>query len=90
MLSWRGEMYGRPVEGTVQAGVCFGPLEVASLVEALVSSGARVGYGPWSGPADLTDARMARATLMAVLDPETAVFSGMEIAPDLLPRLVES
>lgn len=89
MLAWSGEIYGRPVEGTVQAGACFGPLDVVSLVEALVSNGVRVGYGPWSGVADLRDARMARATLMAVLDPETAEFDGMPVPVDPVPQLGE-
>lgn len=81
-------MDGRPVEGTVQAGACFGPLEVVSLVEALVSNGVRVGVGPWHGPASLTDARMARATLMAVLD-EGAEFEGWEAPVDPLPAMAE-
>lgn len=90
ILAWRGEMDGRPVEGTVEAGACMGSFEVCSLVEALVSNGVRVGIGPWQGEATLTDARMARATLLAVLDAGSAVFEGWPAPADPLPASVEA
>jgi hypothetical protein len=75
-LTWKGELFGMPVEGFVQAGACHGSFEVCSAVEALVTSGVRVGLGPRSGPARLDDPFFARATIDAVLDAGTAVFEG--------------
>lgn len=82
-------MDGRPVEGVVQAGACLGSFEVCSLVEALVSNGVRVGIGPWQAEATLTDARMARATLLAVLDEGSAKFDGWAVPVDPVPAGAE-
>lgn len=90
MIEWRGKLYGRPVEGTIEAGACFGPFEVVSAVEALVAAGEPVGIGPWSGPADLTHARSARATLAAVLDHGTAEFDGDAMPVEPVPEGAEA
>ncbi|MGH2901622.1 MAG: hypothetical protein ACRDMZ_23305, partial [Solirubrobacteraceae bacterium] len=89
-LAWRGAMYGRPVEGTVEGGAIDGPFEVVSLVEALVAGGARVGEGPWLGVADLADPRLARCTVAAALDEGTATFEGDEPETEELPPLAEA
>lgn len=89
MLRWRGKMYGRAVAGHVQGGVIFGPLEVVSLVEALVAGGIRVGIGAWSGPASLTDAMAARATIGAVLDDTAVVFEGWPVVVQAVPAGAE-
>lgn len=90
MLRWKGKMYGREVEGTVEAGAIHGSSEVVSIVEALVSGGVRVGLGPWSGNADLTNVRAARATIAGVLDDDTAEFEGDEVPVEPLPEGVEA
>jgi hypothetical protein len=72
-LLWKGELYGRRVEGSVQGGACHGSFE-----------------GPVSGPAELTDPRLARAALRAVLDDGTATFEGDEAPVEPVPEGVES
>lgn len=89
-LSWKGELYGRPVEGTVADGKIAGPLEVVSAVEAHVAAGVRVGLGPRSGPASLTDPVLAREVIAAVLDEDTASFEGDGATVEALPEGVEA
>lgn len=86
LLKWKGKSNGRSVEGRVQAGAAFGPLEVTSQLEALVSAGARVSEGPRSGPADLSDPLLARAAVRACLDPGTVEFEGPEAQVDAVPE----
>lgn len=86
MLKWSGKRNGRPMSGHVEAGAAFGPFEVTSEVEAMVSGGARVAEGPFSGAADLNDPVLARATIRACLDPGTATFEGMEAPVAQVPE----
>jgi hypothetical protein len=89
-VKWQGKMHGRAVEGTVLGGACHGSFEVVSMVEAMVAAQTRVGEGPVSGPADLTDPILSRATLRAVLDPDTATFEGDEAPVGTVPADAET
>lgn len=89
-LTWEGTLYGHPANGFVEAGACFGTFEVVSQVEAFVSAGVRVGLGPWSGPASLSDARAARATIGAVLDAGSTRFEGWEVPVEQVPEGAEA
>jgi hypothetical protein len=82
-------MYGRGVRGVVDDGAIRGPLDVTSLVEAYVSGSVRVGLGPWTGAADLTDPIHARATVAAVFD-DGAAFEGMPAPAQSVPGGVYS
>lgn len=89
-FSWKGELYGRPVEGTVADGKIEGPSEVVSLVEALVAAGVHVGLGPHAGPASLDDPVLAREVIAGVLDEDTAEFDGDAAPVEELPEGVEA
>lgn len=66
---YEGTYDGRPVTGTVNAaGEHTGNPYVIIAVLALVEGKARVGMGPVSGEASLTDPKLAQATIAAVVD----------------------
>lgn len=84
-LRWSGKLDGGDVDGVVDAGACYGPVSVTSMVEALVSRGVRVGLGSRDGAASLSDPLLARETLRAVLDPGSALFEGDPVPEDPVP-----
>jgi hypothetical protein len=65
---YEGTYDDRPVSGSVSGGVHTGHPHVVIAVQALVDGGARVGIGPVTGAASLTDGRLAHATIAAVVD----------------------
>ena len=75
-FTYTGTLNDKPVEGEVEGGSISGDPFVAIQVEALVEGRAPVGWGPYTGPASLTDPMLARATVAAVLDEDTASFDG--------------
>ena len=77
-FSYSGQLNGRAVDGAVAEGRITGNPFVAIRVEALVDGEMRVGWGPVTGPASLTEPTLARATVAAVLDEGSARFDGDE------------
>ena len=88
-FSYQGELEGHPVVGEVAEGKITGNPFVAIQVEALVRGGVRVGWGPVTAPASLTDPYVARSTVAAVLDYGTASFEGDQTPVDPAPENVE-
>lgn len=89
-FTFTGTLDGRPVSGEVRDGELTGDDLLRARVSALVASGATVGWGPVSKPASLTDPYVARSTVAAVLDPDTAAFEGDETPVDPEPPLPEA
>lgn len=82
---YSGTQGGHPVQGEVADGKITGPPPVTTLVETLVKLGAHVGEGNVSGPASLTNPRLAQITVAAALDEGTARFSGDRPPRDEIP-----